>query len=140
MATLTKRQNEVFEYLQLFSKENSYWPSIREVARHFGFKSTNAVMNHVKALEQKGFISHSHGQARAYRINNGNGNGNGSAPKPVNAIDVVDIPIYGSIAAGYPDGVETGGEIGRLQIDVDTAGIRKTRNTKSSTSWSKVSA
>ncbi len=37
---------------------------------------------------------------------------------------VLSLPIYGSIAAGYPDGIETSGEVGRLQLDRVSAGVR----------------
>lgn len=123
MKELTYRQEEVLGYLQLHMRENGTWPSIREIETHFGFKSTNAVMGHLRALERKGYISRVAGQARTFRINCGLEDGD----IPDEATSVINIPLYGSIPAGYPDGVETGGEIGRMQIDVDTAGIRQSR-------------
>lgn len=42
-------------------------------------------------------------------------------------MEVVSIPLYGTIPAGFPDGVESGGEIGRIQIDIETAGLRRSR-------------
>ena len=104
-------------YIQLHMRENGTWPSFREIEEHFGFKSTNAVMGHLKALERKGYISRVPGQARTFKINFDLSEEN----QPAEAIDVIDIPIYGSIAAGFPDGVESGGEIGRLQIESETA-------------------
>ena len=41
---------------------------------------------------------------------------------PEGAINVVNIPIMGSIAAGYPDRVEPAGEVNQLQVDIQTAG------------------
>ncbi|MDX2110860.1 MAG: transcriptional repressor LexA [Verrucomicrobiota bacterium] len=123
MKTLTIRQQEVLGFLQLYMKEQGTWPSFRDIERHFGFKSTNAVMGHIKALENKGHISRIAGRARTFRINLDLGDGS----IPTNAFDVVNIAIYGSIPAGYPDGLEPSGEIGRLQIDAETAGIRKSR-------------
>ncbi|MCC5833557.1 MAG: repressor LexA [Opitutales bacterium] len=123
MKALTYRQEEVLGYIQLHMRENGTWPSFREIERHFGFKSTNAVMGHLRALEKKGYISRVAGQARTFRINCELEDDS----IPANAINVIDIPLYGAIAAGYPDGVETGGEIGRMQIDAETAGIRHSR-------------
>jgi repressor LexA len=123
MKVLTLRQEEVLGYIQLYMREHGTWPSFREIEQHFGFRSTNAVMGHLKALERKGYISRVPGQARTFRINLDLD----SDHQPEEAFDVIDIPIYGSIAAGYPDGVESSGEIGRLQIDVETAGIRRSR-------------
>ncbi len=123
MEPLTFRQQEVLGYLQCHMREHGTWPSFREIETHFGFKSTNAVMGHLRALERKGYISRVPGQARTFRINFDLNEEN----RPAEALNVVEIPVYGHIAAGYPDGVETGGEIGRLQIDVETAGLSRSR-------------
>lgn len=125
MEDLTLRQQEILGYIQLFMRQQGTWPSIREIQNHFGWSSTNAVMGHLRALERKGYIARTPGQARTFRITMALDDDD----RPLDSDDVVDIPIYGDIAAGYPDGVETGGEIGRLQIDVETAGIRSTRRT-----------
>lgn len=122
MKDLTTRQHEILGFIQLHFRQENFWPSIREIQSHFGFRSTNAVMGHLRALERKGYISRVAGQARAFRVTYDDGE-----TKPEGAAEVVDIPIYGHIAAGYPDGVETGGEIGRLQIDVETSGVRRNR-------------
>ena len=123
MEPLTYRQQEILGYLQYHQRTQGTWPSFREIEAHFGFKSTNAVMGHLKALERKGYISRVPGQARTFRITMDLTD----EARPEESMDVVDIPIYGSIAAGYPDGVESPGEIGRLQIDVESAGIRRSR-------------
>jgi repressor LexA len=125
MKELTLRQEEVLGYIQLHMRDFGTWPSFREIEEHFGFKSTNAVMGHLKALERKGYISRVAGQARTFKINFDLNEDN----QPGEALDVIEIPIYGSIAAGYPDGVESGGAVGRLQIDAETAGIRRSRRT-----------
>ncbi len=122
MKELTLRQQEILGYLQLHSRQQGYWPSIRDIQQHFGFRSTNAVMGHLRALERKGCISRVAGQARAFRVTF-----DPNEQVPDEASEVVDIPIYGSIAAGFPEGVEPGGEIGRLQIDVETVGMRRSR-------------
>jgi repressor LexA len=122
MKDLTLRQQEILGFIQLHQRVQGYWPSIRDIQSHFKFASTNAVMGHLRALERKGAISRVAGQARAFRVTHDPD----SAP-PANAFDVVDIPVYGNIAAGYPDNVEPGGAIGRLQLDVHTAGVRRSR-------------
>lgn len=123
MRELTIRQQEVLGFIQLYMRERGTWPSFREIEEHFGFRSTNAVMGHIKALERKGHISRVPGQARTFRINFDLNDDS----RPADALDVLEIPIYGSIAAGYPDGVESGGAIGSLQIDAATAGLRRSR-------------
>jgi len=123
MEPLTYRQQEVLGFLQFYMREQGTWPSFREIESHFGFKSTNAVMGHLKALERKGYISRVPGQARTFRITLDLNDDT----KPSGAFDVVDIPLYGSIAAGYAETMEAGSEIGRIQIDAQTAGIRRAR-------------
>ncbi|MEX2381258.1 MAG: transcriptional repressor LexA [Opitutales bacterium] len=122
MTNLTARQQEILRFIQGFAQKQSYWPSIREIQEYFKFKSTNAVVGHLRALEQKGVISRVQGQARAYRIPGKGASASGRI------IEVAEIPVYGSITAGYPDGVEQGDAIGRLQIDVETAGIGSRNN------------
>ena len=124
MEELTARQHEVLGYIQLHMREEGTWPSFREIQAHFGYQSTNAVMGHVRALERKGYISRVPGQARTFRINMDFN----EERWPSEATDVLEIPLYGSIAAGYPDGVEAADAIGRIKIDVETAGLRRARH------------
>lgn len=126
MNPLTERQAEILRYLRDFSVERGYWPSIRDIQQHFNFRSTNAVAGHLRALELKKAISRIPGQARTFRINIFTDDENSL---PDGATDVVDIPIFGHIAAGYPDGVEQGDAIGRIQIGVDTLGRRRSSRT-----------
>jgi repressor LexA len=120
---LTARQREILEFLQRHQNEQGYWPSIREIQARFRFKSTNAVFGHLKALEGKGAIARVPGQARAYRALP-------AIVPPVQGVDeVTELPIYGSIAAGYPDGIESGDAVGRLQVNVATLARAGTRRT-----------
>ncbi len=116
----TQRQEAILSFLREHHQQQGYWPSIREIQQQFGFKSTNAVMGHLHALENKGYLSRICGHARAYQLN---------IPEslPPGALSLSTIPLYGSIPAGYPDGVETSGEIGRLQIDSDTLSRNRSR-------------
>ena len=132
MDELTPRQEEILRFIEHHQRQNAYWPSIREIQERFGFKSTNAVMGHLRALERKGVLERIPGQARTFRLLGAGpaGEGGGHAPQAGhssgrarnNHSEVVDIPILGDIAAGYPDRVEPAGEIGRLQVDARTAG------------------
>ena len=123
MKDLTDRQREILTFIEHHEWRNGYWPSIREIQEKFNFKSTNAVMGHLRALEKKDAIERITGQARTFRIHHHH------TPEvsemPNNATEVVDIPIMGDIAAGYPDRVEPSGEIGRLQVDIASAGFSK---------------
>lgn len=121
VAALTERQKQVLDFIRRHHDEQGYWPSIREVQKHFQFRSTNAVVGHLRAIENKGAIARVPGQARAYRPVARN------SILPAGAEEVVELPIYGSIAAGFPDGVETGDAVGRLQVDLASVGHDRNR-------------
>ena len=52
---LTARQTEVFLYIDQFARLNGFSPSIREVGANFKI-AASSVLEHLKALEKKGFI------------------------------------------------------------------------------------
>ena len=56
MIDLTTRQQEILTFIEHYEWRNGYWPSIREIQEKFNFKSTNAVMGHLRALERKEVI------------------------------------------------------------------------------------
>ena len=115
MKDLTVRQREILEFIEHHEWRNGFWPSIREIQERFNFASTNAVMGHIRALEKKQVLERIPGQARTFRIIRPD---DPELPDmPEDATEVVEIPVLG-IAAGYPDRVESGGEIGRLQVDI----------------------
>lgn len=113
MDDLTKRQREILTFIRRHQSVKGYWPSIREVQAKFGFKSTNAVVGHLRALESKGAVARVPGQARAFRLI-------GDSRNEAETDTVEDVPVFGSIAAGYPDLVESGDAVERLQVDTST--------------------
>lgn len=108
---LTDRQRELLEYLRQYQREYGLMPSTRDIQRHFGFSSQTAAMSHLKALEKKGVIQrHSH-KARAVVF-----------PQDLERAEIMDIPVYGMIPAGYasPQEQQTDGSI---SMDVNTLGL-----------------
>lgn len=57
MKPLTPRQREVLDWIRGYIAANSYPPTIREIGRQFGIRSTNAVTDHLRLIEKKGFIT-----------------------------------------------------------------------------------
>jgi len=55
-ADLTDRQAEIVHFIANFFAEHNYWPTLREIGKHFGIRSTNGVNDHLRALERKGYI------------------------------------------------------------------------------------
>ena len=55
MQSLTNIQQAVYDYTRQALKQGRPFPSLRDIASHFGFQHTTARV-HLKALEKKGFI------------------------------------------------------------------------------------
>lgn len=47
---ITKRQQEVLDYICLFFLENDQLPPAHQIAKHFGMKSANSAVQHLEAL------------------------------------------------------------------------------------------
>lgn len=120
MSELTERQRQILDFIQRYQQTESVAPSLREIARHFGFQSMNAAFAHVQALCRKGVLEQN--QPRRAR-----------SLRPVSILHhyrkpVVDVPIYGSIPAGFARDREQ--EVkGCISVDVQTLGIRPTART-----------
>lgn len=53
---LSRRQEEILEFVATFKESNGYSPSLREIAEAFELNSVATVHQHVGALEKKGFF------------------------------------------------------------------------------------
>lgn len=88
---LTERQKEILAYVRSYARKRNNWPSFRDIQAHFGFRSLNAVMGHLRALERKGAITRMPSQARTFRLRNDSGHCFAGA----DADDATDISIAG---------------------------------------------
>ena len=75
------------QYLKKCSADGRV-PSVREICDEVGLSSTSTVHHHLKALEEKGFISREHGVNRCIRIT--------GEEKSIN------VAVVGRVAAGNP--------------------------------------
>lgn len=114
---LTRRQQEILEYLKAYQRELGLMPSTREIQHHFGFASQTAAVSHLRALERKGAIQRLPNKARAVVF-----------PEDLDREEIVDIPVYGSIAAGMAQDAPPEQE-GCVSIDIRSLGIRPTART-----------
>lgn len=110
---LTTRQQEICDYMKKATHETGVMPSTREIQHFFGFASQTAVMGHLRALEKKGVIQRLPGKARAVVF-----------PEDLDREEIVDIPIYGCIAAGMSEAQEQSQE-GCLSIDIRSLGYSR---------------
>ncbi|MEM9158704.1 MAG: transcriptional repressor LexA [Verrucomicrobiota bacterium] len=104
--SLTARQAEVLEFARETRRLRGAMPSTREIQRHFGFKSQTAAVNHLKALERKGYLR---------RI-----------PGDLMEVDVAKfsgVPVLGTIPAGMPVEAFADEAEGELGIDPRELGV-----------------
>jgi len=88
---LSQLERRVYHYLIDFLAENTYQPSIREIAKRFRIKSTKTVSDLLHALESKGYIQRDESRSRGVRLL-------GFAA----AGQTQPVPYYGRIHAGEP--------------------------------------
>src|ERR1700730_7042455 len=100
MATLTKRQKQLIDYLNDYISEHGYAPTLAEVGQYFGLSSLATVHKHLHSLEQKGFIKRQHNHSRALEV----------AVLEKREAPTSTIRLLGTVAAGAPVG---GGEENR---------------------------
>lgn len=62
---LTRRQQEIYDFLADKITNRGYGPTVREIGLEFNIKSPNGVMCHLKALERKGLIRRESNMSRA---------------------------------------------------------------------------
>ena len=65
---LTKRQLQLFKFLQQFKKENEVMPTFTEMMEHMNVKSKSGIYNLLGYIEWKGYISRAPAHARAIKI------------------------------------------------------------------------
>jgi repressor LexA len=93
MKEITPRQKAVLEFISDYIGQSGYPPTFQEIADAFGFVSKHGVVRHLEALERKGYITRSDTLARSIRIVH---------PRYKPAAEVVQVPLVGRVAAGYP--------------------------------------
>jgi repressor LexA len=119
MQQLTAIQRRVLDFIQAFQRREGIPPTLREIAHYFGFASKTAAVNHVKALRAKGVLAEQAHRARSLRV---------LSPLENVRRTIVDIPLFGSIPAGFAQGREQEAE-GCVSVDIGSIGFKPTRNT-----------
>lgn len=89
-----QKQKEILEYLKSEIKSKGYPPSVREICKAVGLRSTSTVHGHLSRLEQRGLIRRDPTKPRAIEILD-----TGGTP---NSGELVHVPIIGKVTAGVP--------------------------------------
>ena len=85
---VSKKQEEILNYIDKTIKSNGYSPTVREICQAVGLKSTSTVQYHLKKLIDLGFLNKSENISRSITSR---------------TVDTkYGIPILGEISAGQP--------------------------------------
>lgn len=89
MTNITKRQKQVFDFINSYRAENGISPTIEEIRKKLKLKAVSTIHEHIKSLQEKGYLSKSDNAPRNIEIT-----------KTIRS--VIDIPVLGTITAGQP--------------------------------------
>lgn len=65
---LSRRQAEVYRYLRGYERAHGRAPALTEIAAVLGLRSKSTVLEHLAALEKKGWIQREPGKMRGIRL------------------------------------------------------------------------
>lgn len=93
--TLNNNEVNILNFIRKQVEEEGFPPSVREICKAVGLKSTSSVHMYLNRLAEKGEISKTNLKTRALKL----------TKEPLGAsddIDSVSIPLVGNVAAGAP--------------------------------------
>ena len=94
--SLTKRQQEIFDFIKKYSAKYGYPPTVRDIGKAVGLASSSTVHAHLSNLEKVGLLRRDPTKPRAIEL----------LDRAVGAVkDVVSppgLPLIGHVAAGQP--------------------------------------
>jgi len=96
MVKISKRQQDILEFIKDEVKSKGYPPSVREIGEAVGLASSSTVHGHLARLESKGLIRRDPTKPRAIEILDADE----AAQIPRNK--VVNVPVVGKVTAGLP--------------------------------------
>jgi len=82
-----EKLTRVMDYIRKFTEENGYTPSVREIGKECGIKSTATVHSYIEKLQNRGYLNKTDNKKRAVTIGKGTG---------------VNVPLLGVVTAGQP--------------------------------------
>lgn len=98
---ITKRQEDVLDYIKKYILEHGYPPATREIGAALGLSSPATVHTHLKRLEDAGYIKKTNSKFRTIEILVDN-------EYEQKNDDLVKVPLLGKITCGSPiEAIET---------------------------------
>jgi repressor LexA len=97
---LTKRQQEIFDFIRKYSAKYGYPPTVRDIGKAVGLASSSTVHTHLSNLEKIGLLRRDPSKPRAIELLD---RAVGTAVDSVRGIVREEgLPLLGSVAAGQP--------------------------------------
>jgi repressor LexA len=90
---LTKRQQEIFDFVKLYVSEHGYPPTVRDIGKAIGLASSSTVHAHLANLEKLGLLRRDPTKPRAIEV---------LKDKARQAVAPPGLPVVGQVAAGQP--------------------------------------
>jgi repressor LexA len=90
---LTKRQQEIFEFIKHYSSRHGYPPTVRDIGKAIGLTSSSTVHAHLANLEKLGLVRRDPTKPRALELL-------GEAARKLTG--PTGLPLVGRVAAGSP--------------------------------------
>jgi len=94
---LTKRQQQILDFIRAEIHRCGYPPSVREIGEAVGLSSSSTVHSHLAALESKGFLRRDPSKPRALEVLDYR-----ETERGIDYGSVRAVPVIGSVAAGQP--------------------------------------
>lgn len=91
---ITKKQEEILEYIKEEILERGYPPAVREICEAVHLKSTSSVHSHLETLEKNGYIRRDPTKPRAIEICDDS--------FQMVRTEITSLPVVGTVAAGMP--------------------------------------
>src|ERR1700760_3941048 len=92
---LTKRQQEIFDFIKRYSAKYGYPPTVRDIGKAAGLASSSTVHAHLANLERIGLLRRDPTKPRAIELLD-------RAAAGVRGVVNPGLPLVGSVAAGQP--------------------------------------
>jgi repressor LexA len=90
---LTKRQQEIFDFVRKYAGEHGYPPTVRDIGKAIGLTSSSTVHAHLSNLEKLGLLRRDPTKPRAIEV---------LKDKAKEVVAPAGLPVVGQVAAGQP--------------------------------------
>jgi repressor LexA len=93
---LTKRQQEIFDFIKRYSAKYGYPPTVRDIGKAVGLASSSTVHAHLSNLEKIGLLRRDPSKPRAIELLDR------ATDAVKNIVSPNGLPLVGQVAAGQP--------------------------------------